>query len=183
MTASDSLHLAFGALAGVTLIAMFLFAWDSMKARGAKHAIGSLAACLLALVLLLGAAAQLDPVLRGLKPVATAPDSAKSSAPKPAANASASAVTSKNGKAEPVAPKAKAGQAPAVAKPESAFPLPKLDLKAVLPALLKFASSLAFLAALVGGIAAALLAWVTRDDPSEEEAPRADPLVATEAAV
>ena len=117
MTVADLIHLAFGAVAGLTLVAMLLLAQSAARTRGLPRALGSLAGAILALLLLLVAAAQLEPVL--LSPV-------------------------------------------------KLLSLPKPDPKVLLEAFLRFISWTAFLAALVGGVAAGLLAWVTRDDQSEE---------------
>jgi hypothetical protein len=129
MTVADWLHLAFGAAAGLTLVAMLLFAQQNVGSRGLPRSLASLAGTILALLLLLAAAAQLEPVLHSLH------------------------LDAKTG--------------------ELSFSTPKPE--AVLPAFLAFVSWTAFLAALVGGVAAGLLAWVTRDDPSEEDG-EAEPL-------
>jgi hypothetical protein len=155
MTVSDLLHLAFGAAAGVVLVAMAMFARESAKANGAGRAIGSLVASLLALILLIAAAAQLNPVLLSLQRAAT-----------PAAPVKAGEAPQKT---EQPASGVAGAKTPDKAEPKPLFPIPKLEAKTLLPAVLLFVSSLAFLAALVGGMAAALLVRVTRDDPSEEE--------------
>jgi hypothetical protein len=135
MTVPDLLHLAFGAVAGLTLVAMLLFAQQNARSRGLPRALASLAAAVLALLLLLVAAAQLEPTLLSLQ---MGPEVKLPSAPKP---------------------------------------------QGLLDGFVDLVSWTAFLAAAVGGVAAGLLAWVTRDDPSEEEAGEADPLVAAEPAL
>jgi hypothetical protein len=128
MTVPDLLHLAFGSVAGLTLVAMLLFAQQNARSRGLPRALASLAAAILALLLLLVAAAQLEPILLSLTPGAEI-------------------------------------KLPDPPKPED-----------LLSEFLAFVSYTAFLAAAVGGVAAGLLAWVTRDDPSEEETEEVDPL-------
>lgn len=121
MTLSDLIHIAFGAAAGLTLVAMLLLARQSVGARGPLPSLASLAGAILALLLLLAAAAQLEPVLLNLN-----------------------------------------------IDPKEGLTLTKPIAKNPLPALLAFVSRIAFLGALLGGVTAGLLTWVTRDDPSEE---------------
>jgi hypothetical protein len=138
MSVADWLHLAFGAIAGLTLVAMLLLAQQEVRSRDVPRALASLAGAILALLLLLAAAAQLEPILHSLR-----------------------------------------------MDPEThLLSGPKFHPNELVPAFLAFVSWTAFLAALVGGVAAGLLAWVTRDDPSEEDGdPEALPDDAAEHAV
>ena len=122
MSVPDLLHLAFGSAAGLALVALLLLARQNIGSRGLPRSLASLAGALLAMILLLAAAAQLEPVLLSLK-------------------------------IDPVTR-------------EMSFKMPNSN--GLLSNFLAFLSWTAFPAAMVGGVAAGLLAWVTTDDPAEE---------------